>query len=411
MAFGALLLLVVSGQAVLFKNPEGPIYNGRSGDSSLFRLLPSWGSAPGGECSGTSITGTRGEVVTVTRSSAGFCTKSDGTMVSIAANLPRVSMRSGEPALWTELAATNMLLRSSELDSATWTKAGTAAVTADYAAGPDGTTSADRLVYPATNGSYVLQTLNVGGLSYTMSVYLKGTSTSGVIDFCRGGGAGQCVVCSYNSTSWTRCTHAATYATSSNVFLGCDTGTKGGACSAAGDVLVWGNQGEAGALATSYIATAGTSQTRTLETINGTMLATTTGPLCLAATVEALDGRGREIMNVGGAYGGASTAALYVESGGTLRMDVHNAAAQLKSQQTNAVISTGRNRRKGCVTAAGTITLAVDNVEAASSTIVAVGNGVLGTVGTTLRLGYVATTPVHGYISNICVGPPGACDR
>lgn len=195
--------------------------------------------------------------MTYARTGSRFCSKADNTGTILPANRPCIAQN----GLLVEAAATNRVPRSNEFNNAAWTKAAGATVTADYGAGPDGTRTAERLVYDATS-SYLLIPDSTGAIQTTQSVYLKGTSGSGAVDFCRGGGTGQCVVCNYTSSEWSRCVQTSTFNTSSSGFLGCDVPTKGGACSPAGDVLVAFYQHELGAVATSYIPTTSAAASR-----------------------------------------------------------------------------------------------------------------------------------------------------
>ena len=53
-------------------------------DSALLRFLPSVSASQ--ECTGSALTGTKGQALTFTRASSAYCTKSDGTMVLLTNN-------------------------------------------------------------------------------------------------------------------------------------------------------------------------------------------------------------------------------------------------------------------------------------------------------------------------------------
>jgi len=225
------------------------------------------------------VTGPKGESVTTARSSIAYCYASgttnisNGDMVRLPASAVRVMPGgdgSGGAGYATEPAVLNSISRSEELANLAWTNTGNT-ITSDYATAPNLSMTADRFQYTATTGNVVVQVNSTGGVATVRSVHLKGTTTSGAVDFCAGGLAGQCTVCNYNPTTWTRCYFflPSTAVTQSNTFLGCDVPTKGGACSAAGDVLVWGFQTETsvGGKPTTYYPTVAVGATRTVDAV------------------------------------------------------------------------------------------------------------------------------------------------
>lgn len=246
------------------------------------------------ECTCASPTGTKGETLTFTRASVGFCTKGNewtgidnGDLVSCSTDQPRV-MRGGDgtgaKGLLVESARTNMAQRSQELDLAPWANTGTAPVIrVDHGVAPDGTTTADAIQFMAVGGGGEssrfqsgLGTLSPGACS----MYLKaappadgGVAVAGSIDLAAGSAANPCVTCSYTTDSWTRC--VLTGATSTYVFLGNESA---GACAAGArteqNVYVWGVQCEAGDYASSYIPTAGATATRAEDNALFTLPAT-----------------------------------------------------------------------------------------------------------------------------------------
>jgi hypothetical protein len=411
MTFGALLLLAVSGQAVLYKNPEGPIYNGRSGDSSLFRLLPSWGSAPGGECSGTSITGTRGETVTFTRSSTAYCTKADGTMVSLTSNQPRVSLVSGAPMLLVEGAGTNLLLRSQELDNASWSvgNAGDSPTrTANASTAPDGTATAERIQYVGNpvNESVVYQTFVSTATTHTCSAYVKGNGGSGNIDLGIFQGTYAQSACAYTNGTWSRCTYSRVLAAANATpYLGCEK--AGGAlstnCSGSPDVFVWGLQCEASSFATSYIATAGTSATRAAERASFTTpaaLSNTAGCAAAAVYVPRSIG-GAEFPRV---IGWAANTPIYFAASNTTagNYDSTNVLALVITSiasRATSFVSTWTGATKALTeTGAGTNSGAYDGTYTDATTDIGSQTG--------------TTNHLFGYVGNVRLGgSTTACDR
>lgn len=212
------------------------------------------------------VRGVESLAMTYTRTGSMFCSKADNTGSIIPASRPCIA--SG--GVLAEGPATNLTLRSQELNSATWTPfsvgVGIAAVTANYGAAPDGTMTAERLQVAAcpANGdrSAVSQVFASTSAAYTGSLYLKGVSGSGSIghvQYSSAESAGVYSECAYTSTAWTRCSVTKTYASiTGGIGLGCYRYTPfipGSHDTGAADVLVWGHQTETGTVPTSYIPT------------------------------------------------------------------------------------------------------------------------------------------------------------
>lgn len=256
-------------------------------DYAFFEAFPADGSGVPGVCSTTAPTGVKGEVLTFTRASNATCTKTaagglattgiaNGDLVVLSSNQPRVEYdANGTLGLLVESSRTNSLLRSEEFNNAAWSTTSTGVavptITANFAVAPDGTTTAERLEIPAVTGaqfSLIFQSVTLTSPS-TSSLFVKGNGTSGTVCFTLGTASSDNVLCSYNSTTWTRCINAnKTPAGSQPVYIG-NYGTVGGACGAASaqDILVWGGQVETSGApyATSYIPTVAATATRVAE--------------------------------------------------------------------------------------------------------------------------------------------------
>lgn len=102
------------------------------------------------------------------RSGAATARRADGRITGFADGVARVTDR----GLLIEEARTNLLVRSQELDAASWTKSN-AAVTADVTTAPDGTTTADRVASTATASVAVQQSAAVGAAYATASIFVK----------------------------------------------------------------------------------------------------------------------------------------------------------------------------------------------------------------------------------------------
>jgi len=230
-------------------------------DTSLLRLLPSISASD--ECTGSAITGTRGEPLTFTRTSSAYCTKSDGTLVLLTDNKPRLVLA----GLMREGASTNQTFYSQQFDHAYWTKL-TTTVTADTTSAPDGTTTADRI--QLTGGSSAIQQTAGGAYesqTHTASIYVK-SNTGGTQTFRLK--LTHAAVLDYFSpnltatTSWQRFTF--TQAFGATVGTGATVGLVADSGGTAADIVAWGHQLEKNQNhASSYIIALGTSTSRVGE--------------------------------------------------------------------------------------------------------------------------------------------------
>lgn len=245
----------------------------------LFEFAPANGTGMGAACACTTPTGSAGETLTFTRASSGTCLKggtttdiANGDMVTCSTNEPRVMPGgdgSGGLGLLVEGAVTNVCLRSQEFENAAWTltQSGSSnpVVTANQAVAPDGTTTADRVQFAAAVAGFSVIYQSAGSGAYAGSFFIKGNGTSGTIQAdCHTGASDNCTTCSYNASTWTRCSCTAGAGTPLFIIGPNPAGCGGGAQSAA-DVFLWGAQIEAGSFATSYIATTGAGVARETE--------------------------------------------------------------------------------------------------------------------------------------------------
>jgi hypothetical protein len=186
-------------------------------DASLFRLLSSTSTIPGGECSGQTVTGTRGESINFTRSSAANCQKADGTWVAVSTDQPRASNFMGQPGLLMEQTATNLVLHSRDLSNAAWT-----ASNLTCTRNAVGVTGVSNSASTCTTGTStflgtVTQPLTTSSGRVT-SVYVKRVAGSSALEMTRNNGGSWTALnssnCynattyaaqSINSTSWSRC--------------------------------------------------------------------------------------------------------------------------------------------------------------------------------------------------------------
>lgn len=338
--------------------PAGPIFTTPASQAGFayFEFAPGNGAGMTSACTCGTPAAATGQAITFARASAGYCTKgnwttgiANGDLVQCSTDEPRVMPGgdgTGVNGLLIERVRTNEILRSTAFDNAAWNKGGAggasaASVTADAATAPNGTATADRVQFGATDGtglqgSYIFQNMPTGQAVAT--VYIKGNGTSGTIDFAlwnAGGAAYTCALCSYNSTSWTRCSVPATDGGGGAVWLlgnlslsaHCNSGAHG-----AQDVFMWGAQWELGKYPTSFIQTAGVATGRSAETAiasvslsneAGSVAATVIAPSANWAS-EVLDHGMLSLSSAGPTYRflfdydstPTATAFLYVNSGG-----------------------------------------------------------------------------------------------
>ena len=231
---------------------------------------------------------------------------------------------------------TNLLTYSAEFDNAAWTKSA-ASVTANASTAPDGTSAADKLVEDATNAAhFIRQNITaVVSTTYADSVFLKAAertaavfilydgatfwgasinlsngaistppvdlglsdiSATTVVQTIRNGWY-RVSIPKIQSTTTTHQVRIALQSGSNGVYTG--NGTSG--------IYVWGGQAEAGAFATSYIATTTAAATRLADSasITGTNFSSwynqSEGTVLLAADVSATtaDSSSRVLLSIG----------------------------------------------------------------------------------------------------------------
>ncbi len=244
-------------------------------------------------------TGSRGEAMTFTRASAMTCPgDTDAEVSTVPTNRPCIT-RDG---VYSEPAATNLVVRSEELNSS-WTVSNGGGATAiaittnstDVAA-PDGSYTAEKLVIPAVTGAgadySTLYQLHVAtAAAYSYSLWLRTLTGTAEVYISTEPAAGYAT---YNTrcqvtTTWTRCKVEGPTLTAANWYFRIGTillAPSAETATAAATVYAWGAQAELGSFASSYIATTSSTATRAATTTQFAKPSTFSDAAgCMSATV------------------------------------------------------------------------------------------------------------------------------
>jgi hypothetical protein len=254
-----------------------------------------------------------------------IATTTAAVSVGPVSGLPRLDyLNSTCPRLLLEPQRSSLVLYSEQQNNAAWTKAG-ATITANATASPDGYTNADKVVEDTsgggTHGTYQSASVT-SGTTYTWSGFFKAAERTAVEVSAQTSGTynakfnlsnGTVISVDSGATAsvvnygngWYRCIISAPTASttaffnwwmlnSSNQGVYTGNGTSG--------VFAWGCQLEAGAYATSYIPTLGTSVTRvadvTTKTGISSLIGSTEGVLFVEADITLNSETSRIFMDV-----------------------------------------------------------------------------------------------------------------
>jgi hypothetical protein len=205
-----------------------------------------------------------------------IATTSAAVSVGPVSGLPRLDyLNSTCPRLLLEPQRTNVLTYSEQLNNAAWALDGNGAgqsVTANYAVSPDGYTNADRVQLNRTGGTYSrLRQDYVAAGNHTGAIYLKSNTGASQKIWMRVNGSA--VVKITITTSWQRFVVSQGSSAAFELFID-NTDAE---IATIADFSAWGAQLEAGAYATSYIPTLGTSVTRVADAASKTGISSLIG--------------------------------------------------------------------------------------------------------------------------------------
>ncbi len=230
---------------------------------------------------------------TVVRNTTATRVDALGLIESVAANVPRIDYTGGGcGSLLVEPAATNLVLRSEEFNDASWAKT-RSSISSNATTAPNGTSTADKLIASVDNNThFILQSsIVVTAQIYSASIFAKkaeydtlrlrmvnlwSPTPTAVFNL-----TSKTVVSTTSATAsiteysngWFRLDLTATInaIAGSNAQLEVLVGNNS-AVSFAGDgtsgVFIWGAQLEVGSVATSYIPTVASTQTRNADVIS-----------------------------------------------------------------------------------------------------------------------------------------------
>jgi hypothetical protein len=183
-------------------------------------------------------------------------------------DIARIDYSTGSPALLVEPQRTNLLTWSEQFDNVAWTKS-TTTITANTTIAPSGLMTSDTMAVSSSTSRVISANVLTAG-TYTISVWAKVLSGSGIMRFNLTIDGAPTSSNFEPTTEWQRFTYTFTAATSATLisFRG---------LTFVGDLAIWGAQLEAGSYPTSYIPTTSASVTRNADVISKTGISSLIG--------------------------------------------------------------------------------------------------------------------------------------
>ena len=203
-------------------------------------------------------------------------------------DVPRLDYTNSScPSILIEPQRTNLVLRSEEFDNAYWVKAqgGIAlapVVTANVETAPNGTTSADRIVFSLNGGTSSSDISQLESalftsvsITRTQSFYIKTTDgTTKAFSFVSPTGVATTITV---TSSYQRFTYTTTGINAGTIRLRLRGSASGEGTATTASIAIWGAQFEDGSNATSYIPTVASTVTRNADVISKTGISSLIG--------------------------------------------------------------------------------------------------------------------------------------
>jgi len=335
--------------------------------------------------------------LTFSRASSATRVNSSGLIESSASGLPRLDyLNSTCPRLILEPQRSNLAQYSEQMDNAAWSKNGVT-VTANAAVSPDGSTNADKIVETATTGPHGLApTYSIANsTTYTFSVFAKKAENDYVIMNIYTGvastftsfnvangtigttGVGATAKIENYGSGWYRCMLTVTTAAtgSPNIFMW--TARANDAIEYTGNgvngTFMYGCVLEAGAYATSYIPTLGTSVTRVAESASSasipSLFGATEGSFFIECTFDGRNANGAIPLFLRSSVSTSFNQATYLQFGtNNITLNVYSGGSIQVAISSGGIYTTGQTLKISFAYKANDFVMYVNGVQIGTDT-------------------------------------------